>query len=261
MMLRKWYFAANYNALSSGFDQIQGAVMSARKYSSLSSHCIVDETAFGREFEDKLNWLKDNNVNLIRHTSELFPAMISAHGESIRVFSGHWLRCDIPILEKEEEFVLYTDIDVIFRDDPAKIEQRPAYIAAAPEHGQDDKSYFNSGVMILNVPALLDTRNHLAEDVRVNAAGRAGHDDQGALNNAYRAHWELIPNIWNWKPYWGVNEDACLVHFVGPKPSHARIILAGKGAAFGEPYVSMVEGAPQAYRHYIEEFDRIIAGA
>jgi hypothetical protein len=28
----------------------------------------------------------------------------------------------------------------------------------------------------------------------------------------------MIPKIWNWRPYWGINPDVAILHFHGPKP-------------------------------------------
>ena len=30
---------------------------------------------------------------------------------------------------------------------------------------------------------------------------------------------DLLPDELNWKPYWGLNSNAEIVHFHGPKPS------------------------------------------
>ena len=86
-------------------------------------------------------------------------------GDAMNVYGGHWLRCDIPDLETEDEFVLYTDIDVLFMKNLPKKVPAPKFLACAPEHSRDDYSYFNSGVMIMNVPAFRADKSALSRVV------------------------------------------------------------------------------------------------
>ena len=45
------------------------------------------------------------------------------------------MRMEIPVVEKEEKYVLYSDIDVIFNADILLEElPHPTYLAAAPEY-------------------------------------------------------------------------------------------------------------------------------
>lgn len=44
--------------------------------------------------------------------------------------------------------------------------------------------------------------------------------DQGALIDFYNKSYQIIMNpMFNWKPYWGFNSSAVLIHFHGPKPA------------------------------------------
>merc|ERR1712183_971764 len=44
--------------------------------------------------------------------------------------------------------------------------------------------------------------------------------DQGALIDFYNRSFTIIMNpMFNWKPYWGFNSSAVLIHFHGPKPA------------------------------------------
>jgi len=79
--------------------------------------------------------------------------------------------------------VLYTDVDVLFRRDVARTRIRPRIVACAPEFEPDEYAYFNSGVMIINVPALRKARADLEHVLRKSLPGLNPWDDQGLLNN------------------------------------------------------------------------------
>ena len=42
--------------------------------------------------------------------------------------------------------------------------------------------------------------------------------DQGYLNDVCWDDFEVLPLEYNWKPYWGTNDNAIIVHFHGLKP-------------------------------------------
>jgi lipopolysaccharide biosynthesis glycosyltransferase len=131
----------------------------------------------------------------------------------------------------------------------------PSIIACAPEHRQDDFGYFNSGVMVMNLPALRATADRLRATVTARLPNMQPHDDQGALNDCYRNEWDRLPNEWNWKPYWGTNPDAKLIHFHGPKPGTVRDMLDGNVSKFGPEFEEIFNRSPAAYREYLRVFD------
>ena len=63
---------------------------------------------------------------------------------------------------------------------------------------------------------LFKTKTNIANGLHF---GVYGPGDQGAFNMFYAGQFEvrLWPS-WNWKPYWGYQSDAKLLHFHGPKP-------------------------------------------
>jgi hypothetical protein len=255
MRLRKWYFAINEHGLLHANDQIRAAIASAKENTSLVPYCLVDDAPMSEVACRHLSEIEAQGATIIRHRSFFYEMLYAQFGERMLLFSGHWLRCDIPILEKEDDFVLYTDIDVVFLKDPTRIDMRPSIIACAPEHHQDNFSYFNSGVMIMNVPALRATSQKLKQTVIQRLRNMAPHDDQGALNECYKNQWDRLPNIWNWKPYWGHNEDAGLLHFHGPKPGNVREMLAGETSKFGQDYEIIFGRNPEGYRQSLYVFD------
>jgi hypothetical protein len=254
----KWYFAANLNAFKHAFDQIQAAVISAGRETTLKPICLVDDHRDLSEVADRLAWLEQMGVALMPHKAELFGIVRQHFGPQADVFSGHWLRCDIPILESEDDFVLYTDIDIVFRKPIDFGSLAPACLACAPEHRQDDFDYFNSGVMVMNVPALRATRGTLIDVLRDRLNTMPAHDDQGALNVAYRHGWTRLPNRYNWKPYWGYSDDAAIVHFHGPKPGVIRRMLGGEMDLFDAELQEIFHRDPQSFSKYLAEFDAVL---
>ena len=98
--------------------------------------------------------------------------------------------------------------------------------ARRPPHRARDMPYGNAGVMLINVPWMRRTYDEFvawafsdANAARGLHFGPYGPGDQGAYNEFYSG--KFVVHRWplfNWKPYWGFNARAKLVHFHGPKP-------------------------------------------
>lgn len=223
----KWYFAIN-EAGANGWLGLHAklAVISAARAGGLAPHLLyLGERG---EFTD---WMTAHGVAVIDAQPTFMPALAAAMaaGRHPPTFAGHWLRTAICLLERSEQFVLYTDCDVIFRRSPDVSQLRPDFLAAAPEFQPDRWDYFNSGVMVLNVPALRREYEQFEQFV-VKSLGSAaiGHfDDQIALNLFYADRWLHADPVLNWKPYWGFDERAVITHYHGPKLETMRVILDG----------------------------------
>jgi hypothetical protein len=176
-------------------------------------------------------WMEQHGV-LVHDTPPDFVAAIE-HAQEAGTFKahsiGHWLRIAIPQVERARDFVLYTDCDVIFLRGFDWSLIRPKVFAAAPEFKPDAWNYFNSGVMVLNVPAMRATYPAFEDHIklRIQSGAFFGYDDQTALNEAYRGLWEHLDPRFNWKPYWDFNAEAVILHFHGPKPGAIAAIAAG----------------------------------
>ena len=113
----KWYFCwcheTDFRKDHAWPDLIRVAVESAIQNTNLEPHFIYDgpENDFTRELADK-------GVNIHFHRLS-FEDKIKSHSNSLRYQSiarGAFLRFDIPLIDDgSEEFVLYTDADVIFQ--------------------------------------------------------------------------------------------------------------------------------------------------
>ncbi len=142
----KWFLALNEGHAFENFSKlVQVAVYTARKYTSLAPHFIYD----GAD-NFLTDWLAARKVSIIRRRSFAYDALkeISERKNNTDILSigaGAFLRTEIPQLCRElnitDDFVLYTDVDVMFRrdvvDDLAKLS--PRYFAVAPEF--DPKDY------------------------------------------------------------------------------------------------------------------------
>lgn len=255
MSLRKWYFATNVHGLRWAFNQMKAAVLSAKAHTSLHPHVIIDDAGSDDLTDQRIAWLAAQGVTVIRHRASLVSELVPVFGEQMHIYSGHWLRCDIPLIEKEDNFVLYTDIDVVFEADVGPLACEPKVVACGPESKRGDTGYFNSGVMILNVQEFGSRREAMIELLRSRLDVTAPYDDQNMLNELFASDWERLDDVWNWKPYWGANERALIVHWHGPKPNHAVEMLAGDTSRFGPDYETLFKKDPYGYRYYLSKFD------
>ncbi|GJD66297.1 glycosyltransferase [Methylobacterium frigidaeris] len=251
----KWYFAVNEHGLRYAWDQLQVTVNSALRNTQLKPFCLVDHGDKPAEVEARIAALAQAGVTIIEHRASLWPIVRAKHKLNSDTFSGHWLRCDIPMLDLSDEIVLYTDIDVMFRRNPEPFSQRPEFLACAPEHHQDDWSYFNSGVMLMNLTGLRATREALVRHVEDQIVNMAPHDDQGALNSVYHGRYDRLDLRYNWKPYWGFKDEATILHFHGPKPGviHHYQMEDGDPLRFGAALYSIYRRNPEGYAKYMIE--------
>ena len=170
------------------------------------------------------------------------------------------------MIETEEEVVLYTDNDVMFLREP-KVDAVPHLLAAAPEFELINLSYFSSGVMILNLPGLRRVHEAFAGAIRrrLRSDFRYPAHDQESYNRFFgpktlnrlqgRAFTPMSPTL-NWKPFWGLNPEAQIVHFHGPKPRHVQKLVETEGSsAVAETYRTLWRRSPEAYAVYVAQWE------
>lgn len=209
-------------------DLLKVTLISARKNTSLQLICLYD----GQVNDPTYRLLESYGVEILLHTlpykqelMEIYPHewMVNELGKVIdynRIF-GTFMRMEIPAVEKEDEYVLYCDMDVLFLDDirPEDL-PRPAYLAAAPEFEKDatKMTYFNAGVLLMNIQGMQVKRQEFLERMRKRERNTFNLFDQGYLNELCFKDMEVLPVTYNWKPYWGIEPHAKLIHFHGMKP-------------------------------------------
>jgi hypothetical protein len=262
----KWVFAVNGDTPK--YDEMTRiAVLSALHNTTLVPVCI-----FYGQRNHLADWLTAHGVNILYHNNPTWQgALANAMGRA----SGHqsrsplyqmlgsmiatFLRIDIPILGFVDDFVLYTDVDVLFVGDlflndfvplpkyytvgseangpyvatnvylPSAtwLRAEPADSERLPPRDYRSIGYGNAGIMLMNVAWMRRTQSEFVSwtfsdtnAMRGVHYGPFGPGDQGAYNQFYAG--KFVVHRWplfNWKPYWGFNADAKLIHFHGPKPA------------------------------------------
>jgi hypothetical protein len=207
---------------------IMVAVHTAAQHTSLEPHCIYDGGE--NEFTD---WLTRHDVRIVRHRSFLRERLTElgrrkGNPHFAAALSGAFSRVELPELVTNlggQARVLYTDCDVIFTGEVApELEAHPCkYFAVAPESNQDDYVNMNTGVMLMNTVRLRESLPKLRDYISENLAALESESwDEAAYRRFYRDAngplWDRLRPELNWKPYWGDNPQAKIIHFHGPKP-------------------------------------------
>jgi hypothetical protein len=223
----KWFFAVDEaGGLKETGELAKLAVQSAFAAGGLEPNLLYHGTT-----SPFTAWMEQNGVRVIYTDPEIIGLIRAAEAAgTFRAHSvGHWLRVIIPLIETQERYVLYTDCDVVFLRPYPWAEIRPKIFAAAPEFTPSNWNYFNSGVMVLNTTSMKETFAEFSNHIRARIEdGRFDdYNDQRALNEAYRGHWDRLDPRLNWKPYWDFNPGAALLHFHGPKFSQIDAIANG----------------------------------
>ena len=259
----KWFFAINEAALRSQRElwepMMRVAVESARATTNLEPNLIV----YGVGDDPFLEELRRRGVRIIPHKLSYLASLETFYGEGSHVASiasGAFLRTEIPLLEYEDDVVLYTDCDVMFERQPFLQLSASAPFACAPESDRADYDNLNTGVMLMNLPVLRQSLTAFTDWIKANLDQCAAFD-QGAYQLYYRGQWDRLPLKFNWKPYWGSSDEASIIHFHGPKPLWARTILEDPEWDQVPIYRALVNSNPTAYRLFLERWDAWLAKA
>ncbi|GIT91900.1 hypothetical protein JANAI62_23570 [Jannaschia pagri] len=247
--LRKWYFCANTEAMRGRtFKLLRAAIHSCLRHTTLQPVCLY----YG-ERAPALKVMRDMGVTVIRHRPSLEPLLRPAYGTAYETFAGHWLRLDIPRLETEDTFVLYTDIDVLFRGLPDVLDG-PELLSVAPERWRTEWHPFNSGVLLMNVPGLRGIDAEFRAQITERLTGNFTYPthDQASFNQFFEGRAGALPLEMNWKPYWGVNQRAQIIHYHGPKPSLVDHIARRGMDAVAPGHRFLYRLAPAAHRAYAD---------
>ena len=226
----QWFFALTEDstAFRQYSEMIRVAVHTAEKFTTLEPHCIYD----GGENE-LTEWLLKRGVTIVRHRSfvrEQLEELGRQKGNPhlAAALSGAFSRVELPELLTRlggADRVLYTDCDVIFLGEivPELEAHRCEYFAVAPESSQGDYLNMNTGVMLMNTVRLRESLLNFREYILQNLAELERESwDEAAYRWFYRDDsgplWDRLRPELNWKPYWGENAQAKIIHFHGPKP-------------------------------------------
>lgn len=257
----KWFFALNNQSPYFGEYETmcKVAVLSALEHTDLEPHLVYDG-----EPGELTAWLEARGVRVIYARTRLYDDIRSIAEERhnpliLAIGSGAFLRTELPVILPEhgidDQYILYTDCDVLFcRNVAGELSRiKPVYFAVAPEHDRDNYRRMNSGVMVMNLKRLRRHDQKFLDFARRNMSEftKSAYDQ-----NAYRLYfrlggitlWNHLPVEMNWKPYWGENPNAGIVHFHGPKPMHRQAFRDGTGYAPHQKWVA------EAFFHYAEKW-------
>jgi lipopolysaccharide biosynthesis glycosyltransferase len=211
----------------------------------------------------KLNLPKE--VNIIEHQHRCYDVFKSSkrcenEEHCLSIAATAFLRTEIPFLINQmgftDEFCLYTDYDVVFqKNDFSELKTlQPKIFAATPESNMNDWSYFNTGVMLMNVNFLFENDDFISNHIRENFE-RLEVWDQTMYNNLFKNQISRLPIEYNWKPYWGINEKSKIIHFHGIKPFSIQPF----------EYMNQIEtlrflynGKSKIYEHYNQLFENYL---
>lgn len=252
----RWYFGIDEGgAAGAQAEHARLAVLSAKLVGGLEPRMLY----LGAR-NDFTRWMERQDVEVIEAEPPALDAMNAAEAAGrFRAHSlGHWLRLAIPAIDREADYALYTDCDVVFRRRPEFSGLKPKVFAAAPEFAPDEWNYFNSGVMLMNLAAMRATQAALEAELRERLAGAdaARCDDQIVLNEAYRGHWDRLAPKFNWKPYWPFNSQASILHFHGPKLAVIEAIAKGAwhdGNETARTMTALLDGHLPYYRAWLAD--------
>lgn len=178
------------------------------------------------------------------------------------VAGGAFLRLDIPLINLSDTYALYADVDVMFLRQPDFSDCRPKIFAAAPEHQIENYSHINSGVLLINIPGLRAELPGFVDRIIGGSLKTPSGDpyDQGHINDYFRHRIDRLSPIYNWKPYWGEDDAAIIVHWHGVKYPAAKAISQGreKEITTYHPHPEIYQRNPPGYLAYIKKFESFL---
>ena len=257
----KWVFTVTGSAVSgsthsgstatSAYDEMtKVAVLSALTKTTLVPVCV-----FTGARNALSAWLEAHGVRVVYHTPRWKPQLVEAAARaqqlgnvktsplysSAEQMMATWLRLDVPTLGFVDRYIVYADVDVMWRSTVTLDDfgpNRPKFFTVGTEtvgdfstlqrpQGRAPIRVGNAGVMLMNVEGLRRTHAQFIAWVFSKANmesglhfGEFGPGDQGAYTKFYQGHFDVAHwPVFNWKPYWGHLASARLVHFHGPKPN------------------------------------------
>ncbi len=219
----KWYTCCNEAALEAGGETLIAAIESCLRSTSLKPHLVYDgpDNAL-------LSYFRNRGVVVILHRLSFFTELNRYRGIVSIDYNwliGNALRFDIPKIENDAQFILYTDTDVVFHRD-VRFESLSAPLAAVKEiivQGdvmQETDRAFNAGVMVMNVAFMRSLYDVFRQSLIDIASGKLVNPwyDQGVLNSICQGLWMPLPQTLNCRPFYGCEGSPAISHFQFLKP-------------------------------------------
>lgn len=241
-------------------DLLTVALKSARQNTSLDLVVLYDGPKEHCIYEVLLKY----NVKIIEHpfshfeylkktfTPDILLSKTGKRSIDFKKLSGTFMRLDIPFIENDDDYVLYTDIDVIFNKDINDTNlSKPKVVSAGPEVSKEyhEGDIFNAGILYLNVKAMREKCNKIFSLLEQGIPNKTNLFDQGYINEVCENEFDFLPLEYNWKPYWGLNENAKIIHFHGIKPGGTEVTSGF--AVNSSLYESMFRGHRSDFPGYL----------
>lgn len=260
-MIKKWYFCLSESSMSRAHhgwsDMVIAAVNSAIKNTNLKPYLLFDgeESPF-------LDILREKGVTVIKHRVGFYDALKEREKSSpgyLSIASGAFLRTEIPLVEQEDEYVLYTDCDVVFLKNPELKDCKPKFFACAPQQSKTDYlNDANSGVLVINVKKMRETYKEFSSFIVANLfAGWPGCDQEN-YRRFYRGKWDNLPLSMNWKPYWGLENAIDILHWHGPKPEAIFNKIKKTETKLPEAWEILYSYNKDAYTHFLNLWNEYV---
>lgn len=225
------------------------AVLTAKQTNpSIEPYLILDG-----EIDNYISELINLGVKIIKHKVSFSDNLIN-HYKDNTIALGAFLRVDIPKicndLNLEDDYILYTDNDVMFINDVSSLnELKPNYFMCAGEFTTEFTPMgMNSGVMWINWKNMFNDYDNFVFFIKINLSKFQVYD-QDALKLFYSDRMESFDPNFNYKPYWGEDNNIKILHFHGPKPTFTDNDLKSF------PYPSLVT---PFYKKMTEKFNEIL---
>ena len=83
--------------------------------------------------------------------------------------------------------------------------------------------------------------------------------DQKSFNDFFLYTLSWLNPTFNWKPYWGVNNDAVIVHFHGPKYDHAKRLEVNHDYNMKKCYKDLYLKSNNGYNTYLNLYEYFLS--
>jgi len=226
-------------------DAYRGMFKKAQEFVKVAvESCILNTNlepviVYDGEQNELTEWLNKKGVKIINYESPFIKFFQDSQWTCYEkeVMRGVFMRLALPELVKklglEENHLLYADYDIIFMKNfnlEELCSQQTQILSIAPSDDISNTSLVNSGVIIKNIfeynkiyptfkkHVLNELHHRFPQDYMYK--GHIDPYDEILYQEYFRGKFNLLPPKYNWRPYWGFNKNAQIIHFHGLKPYH-----------------------------------------
>lgn len=270
-LLQNWYFCLSESTLDrKDHDWISMAIVAVRSCKKHTS--LIPNLIYAGKPGPFTELMESEGVNIIYHTTALYDSLYNRYvkfsnkPDVLSISEGAFLRFDIPVL-CQDRFALYTDVDVIFNkqfDTNENILNNIKNFMAAPQSNPDDfENDLNSGILVLNIEHMRNNYFKLIDFTRkdLSVITDMVNLDQEILRMFFPlSERSQLNALYNWKPYWGYNERASIIHFHGPKALAVKTRIDTDIPFSYESWETLYNKNKDSYVEYVKLFEYYLKG-